>query len=408
MTFRNIPVPKLRSDLIINLIEEHGEQFVAMQCNFGIAGEPIAVGYNFFILLQQFDGKRTLNEVGDDIEKELGAKVDIDLIDKQLIDLANLKYLETEDYLNDKKEKNLAYLRKENRPAVCAGASYSSERIILEAELDNIFNSVEKTSIQPGAKCIIVPHIDFRIGNIAHETYASGYHSLRDTDADLFVIFGTAHYAFSDYFMLSRKNFETPLGTAVNDKEIIDKLSIELPGSFVVDEFAHKPEHSIEFQIVLLQHYFKGRNFKILPILVGSFYQFITQNNMPESNEKISKFTQNLDRIIRENGRKPAYISSVDFSHIGRKFDDNYDAEPLLPQIRNEDFHLIKSIENLDKDSFFNKISMDGDKYKVCGTSPIYSMLSATNFKESTFLKYNQWNEVETKSAVTFASFALY
>lgn len=408
MTFRNIPVPRLRTDLNINLIEEHGEQFVVMRCTYGIAGEPIAVGYNFYILLQQFDGKRTLEEVGNDIEKELGVAIDIDLIDNQLIDLAEMKYLETDTYLTDKKERNLAYLRQENRPAVCAGASYSAENMILEAELESIFNTVDKESVEPGANAIIVPHIDFRIGKIAHETYAAGYHSIRNTEADLFVIFGTSHYAFSDFFMLSRKNFETPLGLVQNDKELIDKLSLEMPGSFVIDEFAHKPEHSIEFQVVLLQHYFKERNFKILPILVGSFHQFIAQNSLPNVNAKISSFTENLDRIIKESGRKAAYISSVDFSHIGRKFDDNYDAEPALPHIKEEDFHLIRSIENLDKEGFFKKISIDGDKYKVCGTSPIYSMLSSKKFKESKFLKYNQWNETETRSAVTFASFALY
>ena len=169
--------------------------------------------------------------------------------------------------------------------------------------------------------------IDFRIGSKAHRCYAAGYHSIRNTNADLFVILGTSHQGNSDYFMLTKKDFETPLGCAETDRDIIDMLASGLSYDLTIDDMAHRHEHSIEFQVVLLQHYFRNRSFRILPVLVGSFHNFIHDKTMPGSDGRLSEFISKLKGIIAEMGRKAVFIASADMAHIGRKFNDKFYAE---------------------------------------------------------------------------------
>ncbi|OGU88775.1 MAG: AmmeMemoRadiSam system protein B [Ignavibacteria bacterium RIFOXYA2_FULL_35_10] len=224
----------------------------------------------------------------------------------------------------------------------------------------------------------------------------------------MFVIFGTAHYGNSDLFMLSRKDFATPLGIANTDNEIIDELITELPYKPSIDELTHRNEHSIELQVVLLQHIFADRDFKILPILTGSFFNYINEKTNPANDEKFVQFITTLKSIIERKSRKAVYIASADFAHIGRKFDDKFDADTELAQLEKEDMQLIRNLENLDSESFFKQIVDCGDSRKICGLSPIYSLLKIAAPTKSQFLKYNQWNEIETKSAVTFASMSFY
>ena len=181
-----------------------------------------------------------------------------------------------------------------------------------------------------------------------------------------------------------------------------------LGDELTIDDFAHKPEHSIELQAVLLKYYFGDRDFNILPILTGSLHEFIMNGNNPESNPRYNNFLDALKRAISDLGRKAVIISSVDFAHIGRKFGDDYDASPKLQDLKIEDKVLIDALNKTDKSAFLNKIKQDKDKYKICGTAPIYAMLHAFEPGNAKFLNYGQWEESDTNSAVSFASLAYY
>ena len=201
---------------------------------------------------------------------------------------------------------------------------------------------------------------------------------------------------------------ETPLGIVETDIELLNEISKSLENKITIDDLAHRQEHSIEYQVVLSKYKFQNKQFKILPILIGSYNEFIYDGNIPLKNNKISELVDKLDTIIQNQGRKAIYIASVDFSHIGRKFDDDFDAVTMLETVKQKDYALIDSILQNNSNSFFENISNEKDKWKVCGTSPIFTLLNIVNSKENKFLGYRQWNELQTNSAVTFAGFALY
>lgn len=403
----NIPIAPLRKDIAINLVVEDGEELLVMNDPLSIASHPLVITYEFYLFLQNFDGEITRDDIQAQANIEMSAEVDLSPLFSEIDTLDKLLYLENEHYFNRKHELEEQLSRIPVRPPISTGGSYPDNEQELTQYLGNIFSTVDKSEIEPNANSIVVPHIDFRIGEEAHKVYASAYHALRNTDSDLFVIFGTAHHANSARFMLTKRNYSSPLGVINTDAQLLSYLDDNCRDTFKYDEFAHQPEHSIEFQIVLLQHYFKDRNFQVLPVLVGSFYDHIMSGTKPESDEAYSAFIEKLNEGISKLGRKAAFIASVDFSHVGKRFGDNFNAESVLDEIRSEDSQLVKSIENLDADAFLGKISSDNDKWKICGTAPIYSMLKANHFDSGKLLRYGQWNDTATQSAVSFASMAL-
>ncbi len=403
-----ILMPKLRSDLHLNLIEQDGLNFVVLNDPLGIATEQIALNYNFFLILNILNSGLSLDEFKAILSDIKGLANDLDLIIEQINNLDNLYYLESVNFLLKKYEFEQNYIALPSRPMVCVDHSYPSEKKEFIAFCDTLMNYSDSFISDGNAKAIIAPHIDFTLGELSQAVYAKAYKSILNSNSDLFVIFGTSHYAFSDYFMLTKKNFETPLGIVETDSELIEILEKEIENSFKIDDLAHRPEHSIELQVVLLSYLFRNRKIKILPILVSSFFEFSKKGISPSENNKISTFTKNIEEIISKSGRKATYIASVDFAHIGRKFDDNFNADTMLDTVAIEDNQLIKYIQDLNPDAFFEKISLDKDKWKICGASPIYSMLKSIKFSEASFIDYKQWNEKATESAVTFAGFALY
>jgi len=394
-----IVLPKLRDDLIYKEIEENGEKLIFMHDTGRTVEQPVKMPASIMPALQKLDGMTDLNEFTELIKKQYGSDVTIDSTINLINELEFLGYLLTPTH---------DLLVKNQRPAVCAGNSYPKDPVELRSYLDYILSTSNKESIKPNADTIIVPHIDYQIGEGSHKAYSSAYNAIRDTKADLFVIFGTSHYGSSARFMMSERDFHTPLGVVKNDVDLLYKLNQELSYDLTVDEIAHRLEHSIELQIIMLKHIFADREFSVLPVLIGSFHDFVMKRELPGSDSMFSEFIDSLKNVILKSGRESVYIASVDFAHVGRRFDDEFNAELILDELKAEDTELINHLAKGEYDDFFNAVSSVGDRRRICGLSPIYSMLKLREKKQGELLHYHQWNDKPTSSAVTFASIAYY
>jgi hypothetical protein len=397
----------LRYDIRSNLIEYEGKEWVLLDDPMGYAEAPVIVSPEFFNILVSIDEELDIRDILN-IENQEHGETTIEPILAQIQTLDDMGFILSESFYQKRAMIEQEYLSSHIRPAVCAGTCYPSNPEEIEIFLKDFFNSSNVEDFDSTARSIIVPHIDFRLGKIVSEVYSSGYHSLSGTDSELFIIFGTSHFMNSGQFMLTKKDFETPLGIVETDKILIEFLYSNCPDAFIIDDMAHKPEHSIELQVILLQHYFKNRNFKILPVIVGSMHHYMAENKNPAENSAINAFINTLKGYVSSNNIKASFIASVDFAHIGMKFDDNFDAIEKLDEVRVKDNKLIDSIIDLAPEDFFNQIATVGDKWKICGTAPIYSFLKSNTFKQAKLNKYNQWYEEETQSAVTFASLSFY
>ena len=220
--------------------------------------------------------------------------------------------------------------------------------------------------------------------------------------SDLYIILGTGHLGLTNLFALTELNFETPFGTAVVDREFLQKLNTNISTDFYKDELIHKNEHSIEFQTVLLKYFLK-HNFKIVPVLT-SFSQSIFTD--PNSSEKTiyTRFTQRLKKLIEQYKGNVTIIASVDFAHIGQRYGDpNAPDRSFLAKMEFNDRELIKALLNFDQDSFQKKIAQTENRYRICGYSSLTTLLDIIQPNEGIFVDYDSI-PMEPKSTVSLAT----
>jgi MEMO1 family protein len=399
--------PKLREDLSIKVIEEDSRKFLMFSDPKGFAPEPVALPIEFIPFLQMLDGSMDIPQLENHLYDVLGATVDISPYLELLKYLDYSFYTESPYYLSMVDNLN-KYLESPVRQPVCSGNSYPEDPLVLRKMLDAMMSLAAGIEFDKPADAILAPHIDFRIGSHALKSYALAYKAIERTDADLFVIFGTAHHKSSDNFMLTRKDYSTPLGVVKTDTALIDLLEKELNGDIMIDDLAHMHEHSVEFQVLLLQHMFRGKEFTVLPVVIGSFHSYLMNNSIPSADNRFTEFIRALNTSILRMGKKPVYIASGDMAHWGQKFGDEFNAMDKVAELEISDKLLIDELEKCGKDTFFSSIAGVRDKWKICGLSPVYSLMAAVEPIQSKCLAYDIWDEDETKSAVSFATIAFY
>jgi hypothetical protein len=84
------------------------------------------------------------------------------------------------------------------------------------------------------------------------------------------------------------------------------------------------------------------------------------------------------------------------------------DREPITPEflkwVEDEDLKLIERLEVVDSQGFFHEIAKDQDRRRICGFSPLYSLIHLLDGSRGRCVKYSQAFTRETGSAVTFTS----
>lgn len=292
------------------------------------------------------------------------------------------------------------------RPPAHAGSSYPEDPKELRETLDRFLIEGSADPPKKAAQGIFVPHIDPRIGG---NTYGPAYNALRNSDADTFVILGVPHTMSYDRLMFSRMDFDTPIGRVETDREFIKDFREHLSFDLTRDEAAHMNEHSIEFQTIFLRHIFADRPIRIVPILLGSLSDFVESGHGGvERDDAWSEIYENLQATADRLGRKVCWIASVDFCHIGRKFGDSYDATEVFDKVRAHDLKLIEGSVEGDASGFIQPLIENRNEFKVCGVSPMYATLRILGPGPGKLLAYDQWDERERDSGVSFASVALY
>lgn len=393
-----IPIPNLRNDLIYNEIVQNDVLYYIVFDDLGLVKQPIAFQIDELNILKLIDGKNTIN----DIIQILNYTQDklYNLIGFTNM-LAQNGYLETEDIIYQKNQIN-TYLKSDLRPSVCAGATYPSDSYQLNTYLNYMLSTSEKTKEK--YPIIFAPHLDYRTGKETHKTYAKAFNSLDTNDVELVVLIGTGHYRSSGDFMLTKKNYITPLGEIETDKEFLKLFEERVHYPLNYDDLAHYNEHSLELHLVLLQHIINNRKFKILPILTGSPHNYIDRNTSPIDNSNYIDFIDNLRNTLAIYNKKVVFLASGDLSHIGRKFGDKEDAKELENNVTQFDSNILEHLINKNKLSFFKECSSELDKKRVCGLFPFFAMLDLTRPNESEKFHYRFWYEEDTKSAVSIAS----
>jgi len=254
---------------------------------------------------------------------------------------------------------------------------------------------------------LVIPHMDLKV---ARETYFKAYKLLLNNlvknggDIENIFILGVSHYYHKNPISVFPLDFETPFGILKTNKELIQKINDNLKkvlGSEYFDLFEdiliYKSEHSIESQIpyiklleTKLYENKVNKELKVIPMII--------------SYGNIELFSKIIDSFIDEiDINKTIFISSIDLSHVGKKFGDNASFDP-----EKFDRKYIQLLSNLDINNLFyfdNVSRIDGIFTNTFLVSILKRISKVNNFEiSSKLIDYKKYEEKLTDSIVSYCS----
>ena len=216
--------PRIRQLELVPLEEGESPTF-ALRDPYDFAGTaslPMAAA----MLVTLMNGERTLSELQAAFAEKMGQPIPLAEVEKIVKQLDERMFLDNENFAAHKAAITAAYDELDVRPAAHAGGAYMGELEALQSQLAELFTCKEGPGLLPsegningdyagtegGRLCgVMSPHIDLHRGGPA---FAWAYDRVvAESDAEVFVILGTAHTPLDGLFSVSRKHFDTPLGT---------------------------------------------------------------------------------------------------------------------------------------------------------------------------------------------------
>lgn len=362
-------------------IEYEGEQLLCMSDPAHVVEQQLVLSPGAAFVASLLDGRHGIEDIQAVFREHAGgAHLSPDDI------LAVVNHLDTHGFLHTETFDAIyrgvrdAYHDAPARPPFLAGRSYPDDPDELRAFLDEQYIRDGGPGQRPNGKPsqpghlpgLVVPHIDFHRGGHA---YAHGYLRLAQHERpDTVFVFGVAHAAEPVPFILTRKDFETPLGTVKTDTEILDRLESACAWDPYEHDLTHRTEHSIEFQAVMLAHLF-GEEVKIVPVLCSMFGDaFHTLDE--HGRAPITQFLDACRDSVSTNGKRVTAIASADLAHVGRRFGDPFDIdETVVSAVRLRDEEDLVHAHRLQAEPFYASVMKDRNERKVCGVNCIYATL---------------------------------
>jgi AmmeMemoRadiSam system protein B len=386
-----------------------GRDVICLRDPTHLADEAVFVPRETLFVLAHFDGQHSILDIQEAYTRQYGQLLFSDALKAFIAKLDDHLLLENERFQAHRRRVIKDFRNSPIRRAACAGEAYEADPSKVEAQLAGYFGdpvgpgTAPVPAVDGPVQGILSPHIDPRRGG---PCFAWAYAAIRRVTAELFVIFGTAHQPTSVPFPLTLKDYETPWGIVETDKAFVRALAHRYPTDLLSDEFAHRWEHSIEFQVLFLRYVLgASRTFRVVPILVGSFHECVQCQINPTEMVHIADFIQAIREVAAEQAKPICYIVGGDLAHVGMKFGDQGQLTlPFLEQVAGEDHELLAATARMDAAGLFQGVAAHQDRRRICGFPPMYMLLSTMPATAGVMLKYDQAVEPATQSMVSYAS----
>jgi AmmeMemoRadiSam system protein B len=333
------------------------------------------------------DGTRGIEEVQSAFLLQFGFTIEQSAMLETLAQLDEAYLL-----VNERSRQAIEALRQTYRdlphrfPAL-AGVSYPEDPADLREALDAFGQGDDLDGWLPWTgRAVVSPHIDyFRGGRVYSHLWRRARAAVER--AELVLIFGTDHNGSPGSITLTQKPYATPYGIIPTDLGLVDALS-EAVGPKVFDqELNHLNEHSIELSAVWF-HHIRGQDpCPMLPILCGSFQEYVMNGHHPADDRALTAFVETLRAAT--SGRRVLAVASVDLAHVGPSFGDDFVMdEARRSEIRVSDGSLLEAIGRGDDERFYREVAAIEDRNRICGFSSIYLMLRFLELTRGTQIAY--------------------
>lgn len=403
------PLPRLRADLDFMPSPIPERPGLLIRDPHGYSDVTLIIPPPLVACLRFFDGQSTDLDLREQLVRMTQSLQVTELMEHLINTLQRAGFFEDEHYHRLRAERHRQFRESPVREASHAGAAYPEDPQALRALLDRYFREASVDEAVPDPLVgIAAPHVSLEGG---WRCYAAAYRCLPEQYRDrTFVILGTSHYGTPNRFGLTRKPFRTPLGQAETAVELVEQLAAEASDSVEMEDYCHAIEHSVEFQVVLLQYRY-GPGIQILPILVGSFTPTQEGQRLPEQTDTVRQFLGALRNLADGQGDRLVWVLGIDLAHIGRRYGDPFSARVMNGTMRHVaqcDQERLQQLLGGDLEAFWKSLGYDWrDELKWCGSSVLYTFARAVGPVSGRLLKYDQWN-IDEQSVVSFAAIAFF
>jgi AmmeMemoRadiSam system protein B len=391
-------MPALRPDLDVMPSPVADRPGVLVRDPMGFAEGMLVIPPPLVPLLAIFDGQSDVADVKAALVRQAGDVRAAAIVEHLLETLGGGGFLVDDTYASLRAARERAFAEAPVRVPAHAGSAYPDEPAALARTLDGYLEGARAP--RPGLVAIAAPHVSPEGG---WRSYAAAYGALDPSLRDrTFVVLGTSHYGRPDAFGLTRKAFATPFGETTVDAGILDAL--ERAGG-AAEDYCQAVEHSIEFQVVFLQHLF-GPAVRVVPVLCGPFARATLGGGLPEDDPGVARFLDALRALWDAERERLFVVLGVDLAHVGRRYGDPQIArahERGMIQVSERDRDRLERVRAGDATGFWRLVQEDADDLKWCGASPLYAFSRMVAHARGEILEYEQWN-IDAESVVTFAA----
>jgi len=392
---------KLRGDLDFFPVQSDGRTVIMIQDRLSLVEKDMLISPELYKLMTTLDGKRSMRDIQLDlIRQQGGSLVSIDEVQALLEKLDSSYLLDSPRYREARNEIISDFSAQKIRYCSHAGLSYPKQEEELSERLETIL-ATQQVPLLPDGKitALIAPHIDLEAGK---RIYSTAYQAIKGVTPERIIILGVGHSMTKVMLSLTTKMFETPLGKVKTDKKIVGELMKAGKDILSEDDFAHRDEHSIEFQLIFLQHILRDVSFTIVPILCGSLIGCLPEYSRERYQSIGHDFLSTLADLLRDDST--IVIAGVDLSHVGPKFGHDMPASLIINESERHDRQLLHCLCTMNADGFWSESKRIRDKYNVCGFSVLACLLETLPPSHGHLLDYEIFKEDPTRSAVSFAA----
>ncbi|MBC7249664.1 MAG: AmmeMemoRadiSam system protein B [Anaerolineae bacterium] len=379
--------PKLRA-IDVRPVVLDGRPVILLRDPLQLTDKTVIISQELAPVLALCDGTRDLNALLASLTIRYGLRVGPGVLSQLMCTLDEALLLENERFARARQQILVEYRQAPSRPPISAGQSYPTDAEELKRLLRGYLEAVESAS--PGSSTVrglISPHIDYERGG---PVYAAVWKQAGDSvrRADLVVLLGTDHYG-DGLVTLTRQHYSTPFGVLPTAQDVVDTLAEAIgEDEAFAGELYHRCEHSIELAAVWLHYLREGQPCELVPILCGSFNQFVQGEANPQHHPIINKLVEALRQATAQ--RQVLVVAAADLSHVGPAFGGAPQDLWERARLQAADDELLAQVCAGDAEGFFAAIKRDGNQRNVCGLPPIYLALRLLSPVQGELIAYDR------------------
>ncbi|MBN1284837.1 MAG: AmmeMemoRadiSam system protein B [Anaerolineae bacterium] len=394
---QNSVFPRLRN-VGSHLVTHNGQRGLVLHDPLRLSDKTIFIPQGLVAVLGLLDGANDVAAVQAKFAARTGFSVPGDVLREFIAALDEAYLLDNARAASAVRRAVDEYRAAGARPPASAGLGYPADAGGLRRLFDDYLAELDgAVAARPGVRGVLSPHIDYqRGGPVYARTWSAAAAAARE--AELVVIFGTDH-AGGALITPTRQSYATPYGAMPTDQGVIDRLYAVIGEDAVfASELHHRTEHSIELSLTWVHHMRGGAPCPTVPVLCGSFHDFVMERGAPSTDPVIGAAVDVLQAAAA--GRRTLFVASADLAHVGPAFDTPPLGWVEKAQTRLADQKLIGAICAGDAEAFFGLLKAERDRRNVCGIAPIYLMLRALGGSEGEVVSYDRCPADERSTSI--------